>query len=181
MSEAVQLSLIAVVASLLTGTIVVAVGVWADVRRKRSEAAVAALAVTTAAKVAAETHDQRELVQVRDEYRLRIDKLEARLDAKDQQIAVLTADLGRANVTIAQQAARIAEMESDLAALHQTRLQGQRDRIEENTRDTNERVRSGEIGQGERAVVDRALGLSIQETGEDSNRILRQAGSDEPA
>lgn len=110
MSEPVQLAIIAVIASLTTGTIVVAVGVWADGRRKRADAGVAAMAA-----------DQNELVKVRMEYRERIERLEKRLDDKDAEIRILTKDLGTANVTIAQQAARITDLEADLAQLHRER------------------------------------------------------------
>lgn len=110
MTEPVQLALIAVIASLLAGTIVVAVGVWADGRRKRSDAGVAAQAA-----------DQNELVKVRMEYLNRIEKLESRLDQKDSEIRTLTTNLGAANVVIAQQAARIADLEHDLAELHRDR------------------------------------------------------------
>lgn len=110
MSEPVILAVIGVVSSLLTGTLVVAVGVWADGRRKRSEASVAALAV-----------EQNELVKVRMEYRERIERLEARLDAKDGEIRVLTERLSQAGVTIAQQTARIQSLEEDIAELHKER------------------------------------------------------------
>lgn len=110
MTEPVLLAVIGVVSSLLTGTLVVAVGVWADGRRKRSEASVAALAV-----------EQNELVKVRMEYRERIERLEARLDAKDGEIRVLTERLSQAGVTIAQQTARIQSLEEDIAELHKER------------------------------------------------------------
>lgn len=110
MSDAVTLAVIGVVSSLLTGTLVVAVGVWADGRRKRADAT-----------VAAGLNDQSELAKVRMEYLGRIERLEKRLDDKDQEIKALTKDLGAANVTIAQQAARIADLEADLAQLHRER------------------------------------------------------------
>lgn len=105
-----MLAMIGVVSSLLTGTLVVAVGVWADGRRKRSEASVAASAA-----------EQNELVKVRMEYRERIERLEARLDAKDAEIRVLTERLSQAGVTIAQQAAKIESLEQDIAELHRER------------------------------------------------------------
>lgn len=93
MSDAVLLAIIAVVASLLTGTVVVAVGVWADGRRKRAEAATASEAVTQAARVAGAVVEQQELSKVRQEYRDQIHQLRAemqalrdRLDAKDVEI-----------------------------------------------------------------------------------------------
>ncbi len=110
MSEPVQLAIIAVIASLTTGTIVVAVGVWADGRRKRADAGLAERA-----------NEHNELVKVRMEYRERIEKLEKRLDEKDAEIRTLTKDLGAANVVIAQQTAKIADLEADLAQLHRER------------------------------------------------------------
>lgn len=107
MSDAVTLAIIGVVSSLVTGTLVVAVGVWADGRRKRADGS-----------VAQNLNDQNELVKVRMEYRERIERLEKRLDDKDAEIRALTKDLGAANVTIAQQAARITDLEADLAQLH---------------------------------------------------------------
>lgn len=110
MSDAVLLSMIGTVTTLLMGTLVVAVGVWADGRRKRADAGVAAGVV-----------EQSELAKVRMEYLGRIERLEQRLDAKDAEIRVLTSDLGKANVTIAQQASRIADLEADIAQLHRER------------------------------------------------------------
>lgn len=110
MTEAVQLAIIAVIASLTTGTIVVAVGVWADGRRKRSDAS-----------VAAQANEHNELVKVRMEYRdeikaLRdeIRSLRDRLDAKEQENRALS-------ITVARQEARIGDLEADLAALHKAR------------------------------------------------------------
>lgn len=110
MSDAVTLAVIGVVSSLLTGTLVVAVGVWADGRRKRSDAT-----------VAGNLKDQDELVKVRMEYRERIERLEKRLDDKDAELKVLGKELSDARVIVAQQAARIADLEADLAALHKER------------------------------------------------------------
>lgn len=110
MSDPVALAVIAVVSSLVSGTVVVAVGVWADGRKKRADAG-----------VAAQANDQNELARVRVEYLNRIERLEKRLDDKDQEIRALTKDLGAANVTIAQQAARIADLEADIAQLHKER------------------------------------------------------------
>lgn len=107
MSDAVTIAIIGVVSSLVTGTLVVAVGVWADGRRKRADAGVAAAA-----------SDQTELGRVRLEYLNRIEKLEARLENKDAEIRQINKELGDARVTIAQQAARIADLEADLAQLH---------------------------------------------------------------
>lgn len=110
MSEAVQLAIIAVISSLVTGGVVVAVGVWADGRRKRADAGVAAAAV-----------EQNELVKVRMEYRdeikaLRkeIKELRDRLDAKEQENRGLS-------ITVARQEARIVDLEADLAQLHRER------------------------------------------------------------
>lgn len=110
MSEPVLLAVIGVVSSLLTGTLVVAVGGWADGRRKRADAS-----------VAAEAAEHNELVKVRMEYRERIERLEARLDAKDAEIRVLTEKLSQAGVVIAQQTAKIESLEQDIAELHRDR------------------------------------------------------------
>lgn len=110
MPESVQLAIIAVIASLCTGTIVVAVGVWADGRRKRADAG-----LVTAA------NEHNELVKVRMEYRERIERLEKRLDDKDAQISALQQSLSDARVIVAQQAARITDLEEDLASLHKER------------------------------------------------------------
>lgn len=110
MSEAVTIAVIGVVSSLLTGTVVVAVGVWADGRRKRADANVTERAV-----------EQSELVKVRMEYRERIERLEKRLDEKDHELRTLGKELSDARVVVAQQAARITDLEADLAALHRER------------------------------------------------------------
>lgn len=110
MSDAVMLAIIGVVSSLVMGTVVVAVGVWADGRRKRADAG-----------VAAGLNDQTELARVRVEYLNRIEKLEQRLDGKDAEIRTLTKELADARVTIAQQSARIADLEQDIAQLHRER------------------------------------------------------------
>lgn len=110
MSDAVTLAIIGVISSLVTGTLVVSVGVWADGRRKRADA-----------NVATQANEHNELVKVRMEYRERIEKLERRLDEKDAQIGVLNKDLAAANVTIARQETKIADLEADLAQLHRER------------------------------------------------------------
>ncbi len=110
MSDAVTLAIIGVISSLITGTLVVAVGVWADGRRKRADAGVAASAI-----------EQNELVKVRMEYRERIEKLEKRLDEKDAELRGLSKELADARVIVAQQAAKIADLEADLAQLHRER------------------------------------------------------------
>lgn len=110
MSDAVLLAVIGVVSSLATGTIVVAVGVWADGRKKRAEATV--------------SHDGKnfdELAKVRAEYLARIERLEERLDERDSDIRRLEKELADARVMVAQQAARIADLEADLAELHRER------------------------------------------------------------
>ena len=110
MSDAISLAVIGVVSSLLTGTLVVAVGVWADGRRKRADAGVARDAV-----------EQNELSKVRMEYLGRIERLEKRLDEKDAEIRSLGRELADARVVVAQQAARITDLEQDLAAIHRDR------------------------------------------------------------
>jgi septal ring factor EnvC (AmiA/AmiB activator) len=162
MTEAVQLAVIAVVASLSTGTIVVAVGVWADGRRKRSDA-----------RVKSEDKAQDELAKVHDEDRKRIAKLEERLDQKDTEIRGLGQQLYDARVIVAQQAAKIADLEADLAALHLERDRAQANRTEALSRDTNSRIRAGDIGAGEKAIVDKAQANDIQTTGEDTNARIR--------
>lgn len=121
MSDTVQLAAIGVALALVNGVLVVLVGQWADARRKRSDAATAATSAAVAAGQAERANEHNELVKVRMEYRERIEKLEKRLDEKDAELKALHKELADARVVVAQQAARITDLESDLAALHRDR------------------------------------------------------------
>lgn len=110
MSDAVLLAAIAVVASLVSGGLVKAIGAWADARGRRTDAMLAASVV-----------EQSELARVRMEYLGRIERLEKRLDEKDAELRALGRELSDARVVVAQQAARITDLEQDLAALRRER------------------------------------------------------------
>lgn len=168
-SEVVQLAMIALATSLLTGTVVVAVAAWAEGRRSRSAASATTAVAAQATTAAANAVEQTELARVRVEYRERIGALETRLDKKDEQIATLSKDLSDARVLVAQQAVQIANLEADLAQIHRER-QAQIDAL---TVDTNQRLIRSEIGQGQRAVVAKEQGDRIEATGDDSNTRLR--------
>lgn len=111
MSDPVLLAIIGVVSSLITGTLVVAVGVWADGRRKRAEGEAETRRQEAAAKVKADDKGMDELSKVRDEYREQIRELRGeikelrdRLDAKERENRELS-------VTVARQDARITDLE----------------------------------------------------------------------
>lgn len=87
------------------------IGAWALRRRVRDEA-----------NIGSEVRAQTELSHVRAEYLERIQRLEKRLDTKDNEIKRLSDELANARVTIAGQAARISSLEEALASLHRERL-----------------------------------------------------------
>lgn len=108
MSEAVQLAIVGVISSLITGTIVVGVSTWAYSRQKKTDA-----------DIQADLSDHEELAKVRLEDRQRIDKLEKRLDDRELEIRTLERALAAANATIARQAQKISDLEIELTALKQ--------------------------------------------------------------
>lgn len=59
--------------------------------------------------------------------------------------------------------------------------QAQTDRIEAITTDTNQRLRKGDIGRDDAAIVNRAQGDRIETTGEDTNVRVRGQEKDERA
>lgn len=110
MSDAVTLAIIGVISAFVSGGVTVAVGAWADARKKRQEAA-----------LASDGRGFDELTKVRAEYLARIERLEKRLDEKDAEMRALHKELGDARVIVAQQAARIADLEQDIAQMHRER------------------------------------------------------------
>lgn len=108
-SEAVQLALIAIVSSLVTGGLLVVVAMWANTRQKRTEA-----------QVKRDDKDQDELSNVRREYleeirtlRLEIKALRDRLDTKDREIDTLQDENRTLRADVRDLKGRLAQYEKE--------------------------------------------------------------------